>query len=346
MYASVKTKMERLLALVTVCSLLGRGIAIPDDDSIPTTSLFNVEQYCFPKPEGPFPNGDMWSSITMTYSGVTLTATSTGVTVTATIGTGVRNPAISDAHETGVPPPSASDWASGSSGQPYISPGSIVFASNTGLGGPVLTASSELTTVKSETSARFGSSLSTMSALPGLPPNSDDAIGADRSSIVSIQSTLSGSSVSAVTTNSVTDENPTPTNSVGAILTKSDGVLPSVVSSLTTTSVGDADSTSIEGLQPSAFPVPQTPGSQLSDKNASGLNATLDLSPAAVDALHLAQFLKNLDASVFNSSNYNNMQQTEGSADAALGTNLIANISLVCLLREHKTFQLRGGILT
>ncbi|KAF2022705.1 hypothetical protein EK21DRAFT_119477 [Setomelanomma holmii] len=61
-----------------------------------------------------------------------------------------------------------------------------------------------------------------------------------------------------------------------------------------------------------------------SNQISSGLNGTLSLPPAAVDALQLAQFLKNLGVSVFNVSNSMNRQNGKTSLLASV----VANISM------------------
>ncbi|KAF9729791.1 hypothetical protein PMIN01_11724 [Paraphaeosphaeria minitans] len=76
-------------------------------------------------------------------------------------------------------------------------------------------------------------------------------------------------------------------------------------------------------------------GSTPRPKLSSG-NATISLSPSAVDALQLAQFLKNLGVSVLNTSKLYTRRSTEANYGASFLASLIADISeaLQMLLRR------------
>ncbi|KAL5400397.1 hypothetical protein PMIN04_013200, partial [Paraphaeosphaeria minitans] len=67
-------------------------------------------------------------------------------------------------------------------------------------------------------------------------------------------------------------------------------------------------------------------GSTPRPKLSSG-NATISLSPSAVDALQLAQFLKNLGVSVLNTSKLYTRRSTEANYGASFLASLIADIS-------------------
>jgi hypothetical protein len=60
-------------------------------------------------------------------------------------------------------------------------------------------------------------------------------------------------------------------------------------------------------------------------------NGTVNLSPPAVDALQLAQYIKHLGVSLFNASSSNITSPSGGSMNGAMLPELIADISLVSL---------------
>jgi hypothetical protein len=70
-------------------------------------------------------------------------------------------------------------------------------------------------------------------------------------------------------------------------------------------------------------------GPRVSGGTAGSWNSTLTLSPAVIDALQLAQFVKNLGASVFNASHPVTVSMAADSGNSTSLTELITNISLV-----------------
>jgi hypothetical protein len=75
--------------------------------------------------------------------------------------------------------------------------------------------------------------------------------------------------------------------------------------------------------------VPSHTGPLVPGESVGSWNSTLTLSPTAIDALQLAQFLKNLGASLFNSSRQAAAAMAGGNDNATASSELIASISLV-----------------
>ena len=92
---------------------------------------------------------------------------------------------------------------------------------------------------------------------------------------------------------------------------------------LTPKPTGDGSSVSSSAALPATSMLP-------GDQSDSG-NQTLELSPNAVDALSLAQFLKHLGASMFNASSWEAMSGEQSGISATAFKGVVANISMVSL---------------
>jgi hypothetical protein len=110
----------------------------------------------------------------------------------------------------------------------------------------------------------------------------------------------------------------------------SGGAQPNSNTWATATSSGATFPPTVRSTPTAATPsLPSPAGPRVSDGTAGLWNSTLTLSPAAIDALQLAQFLKNLVVSVFNSSNQVTASMTGDSANSTSLNELIASMSLV-----------------
>jgi hypothetical protein len=76
--------MTKPLLLLVASSLLGCGKAVLDCGSTTASAMSDLEHYCFPRSGGPFSADSVWPSVTMMYSGITLTTTPTIISVCGT----------------------------------------------------------------------------------------------------------------------------------------------------------------------------------------------------------------------------------------------------------------------
>jgi hypothetical protein len=73
-YAHKSFAMMRSLLLLVVSALWSCSEGLPEDALVTVSAVLIVEQYCFPRSGGPF-SASIWPSVTMMYSGITLTTT-------------------------------------------------------------------------------------------------------------------------------------------------------------------------------------------------------------------------------------------------------------------------------
>jgi hypothetical protein len=76
--------MTKPLLLLVASSLLGCGKAISDSASTTVSAMSALEHYCFPRSSSPFSADSAWPSVTIMYSGITLTTTPTIISMCGT----------------------------------------------------------------------------------------------------------------------------------------------------------------------------------------------------------------------------------------------------------------------
>ena len=79
--------MTKPLLLLVASSLLGCGKAISDYGSTTVSAMSALEHYCFPRSSGPFSADSAWPSVTIMYSGITLTTTPAIISMCDTVPT-------------------------------------------------------------------------------------------------------------------------------------------------------------------------------------------------------------------------------------------------------------------
>jgi hypothetical protein len=115
---------------------------------------------------------------------------------------------------------------------------------------------------------------------------------------------------------------PTGSVSIGGLV--SSGLSPSAIVSGSHSGATDEQPNPTASTNPSAST--KLPSTQIS----SGSNSTIQLSPEAVEALQLAQFLKNLGVSAFNTTGFANRDN----ATTPVLASVVANISMVSILLD------------
>jgi hypothetical protein len=115
---------------------------------------------------------------------------------------------------------------------------------------------------------------------------------------------------------------PTGSVSIGGLV--SSGLSPSAIVSGSHSGATDEQPNPTASTNPSAST--KLPSTQIS----SGSNSTIQLSPEAVEALQLAQFLKNLGVSAFNTTEFANRDNATTPGPASV----VANISMVRILLD------------
>lgn len=329
--------MAKTSFLLTVGVLLGRSVALSHNAS--------TEQYCFSRADSPLSDNTTWPSITILYSGLTLTTIPVTATLNelftpvppAMLGSTDRNmgPTYTSGLYTAIPSPSQDQgWTSGNA------------SSRSSASERDLSISSTLTSASSQSTMITGPD-------PGLVSNSSG------SSITNIRSPLITSSTSnfvttpsmAVSGSNTTDAGinvpsilppaqagvgPNSNVSDSSRTTPSDGRFSTATAGGATSSLSDPASTTSGGF---ASDIEKTPSSVSPGLSApTGLNtissfenATLTLSPSAIDALQLAQFVKNFAVSILNTSMPYTRRSTENDNRASLVSALVADISEVSL---------------
>lgn len=340
--------MARVSAFVAASALMGRSCALLEPSSMVTSVLSTFEQYCFPTSNAPLLSSGVWPSVTMIYSGITLTTTPTLLTMTATVPaatasagretgsqggqsvaiSGVQSLASATSQVTLLPSVSeplavSSGFFGDQNGLPTDS--SMISATySTSIAGSNLAMTSEAATV--DPAKESGGVI---------PPVITSATGAgsDRTNEAE-RSAFSGGSLSQSTAaaSGVNSEGASPfATSSSGLPVQTDNDSKSLPTQSFTGSAGavstsrNADGSSV--AMSTALPATT---SGLPAQLAQGDNQTQELSPTALDALSLAQFLKHLGVSLFNASKVETVSGVKGGAAATAFTALVANISLVC----------------
>lgn len=315
--------------------------AMLEPSSMVTSVLSTVEQYCFPKSDAPFLSNGSWPSMTMIYSGTTLTGVPTLRTMTAgvpaaTSPTGSKidsqsgQSAAMSSGENDVPlssqssllasmsvvPVSSSAFLSDQNGFPPESPASNIPLSTMVPGSdPVVTSGSAAGDLATQTTGGIAPVFSS-----GSTEGSGGTVESERSFLsggLQTQSTVAGSGVLSEGVVPV----PTSNSTAPVVTSINRDPLPTMpptgsVREPSPKPTGDGDSI------PSPGPVPATSG--LPGDQSNVRNQTLQLSSDAVNALSLTQFLKHLGAAMFNASKWEAMPGMKAGASA-----IVANISLV-----------------
>jgi hypothetical protein len=344
--------MNKLFPFLIGCTLLGRSLGVSDVSPMTTSVVSTIEQYCFPKPNGSFSTDNTWPSVTMIYSGMTLTATSVAVTTSMVIPTIAPIAAASSASMSGDSI-TTSDIASGqssittllttklppaaSSGLPSIQYGSIVDSGtmttqhNTWTAGPAPTATNGNTVAEPEMGTGDHSNLPKASGVmtsESAVETKTEAVPTDSELATASTSNVNVfNSISGAVSQSMTDSSPPIVTDGSASLSSSSSYTTAYSRDGFRPTNGMSEPPASTGL-PNPVGTPAGPPNQVADM----FNATINLSPAALDALQFAQFLKNLGVSVFNSSNSYNRWTVEGDIDGLSLSSLVANISTVCLV--------------
>lgn len=325
----MSTQVLLLVAGWLLTSVGAVGGSAPD-----TASAFAASgQYCFPNWGTAFPAPDASPEITLIYGGVTLSATPTAFSQC-------------DLQTTATPAPTSTTESSGASSDHSERPEAEPSA------GPMqsrLTVSSS--TVPLQTSAQqdpgaassFGIvSTSLASPMHSLVASStldasstlvaDLGSGTHRTTAVSAGNsmTMATDTPSTISTRQSVaggiPEGPSSALSVSSALTIQ---APSYVQPIGTFSGNSPASSQAPTVSTLPVDLP-TPTSASVSEDPNAQNATIELSQAAVEALQLAQYLKNLGVFVFNSSNW---FANGGKAPQSLGfaslADSVANISTV-----------------
>jgi hypothetical protein len=154
--------------------------------------MSDLEYYCFPRSGGPFSAGSVWPSVTMMYSGTTLTATPTTISKCGTAPTAVSGlPINGTVRSAGLTAPSSTSDASPDSNISKSVAGSAAASPSSGFS-PDASLQSSLASVASQNTLTTSSMLETSSrAVPAAPtPDSD---GGNGSAISSSTVAVSGS---------------------------------------------------------------------------------------------------------------------------------------------------------
>jgi hypothetical protein len=331
--------MTKQLFLFSTGFLIGFSRAFSASTSFTTAALSTFEHYCFPKTGGPFFPDSIWPSVTMMYSGITLTTTPITFTISGVIPTTApavainsigsssspgnsKGPMAVSSASNGAPSSSLSKiWSSGeatfrsfTSDQAVLSSSSVAFVASqsTSSASPMLSASSQAAIVSPSYIAGSSNSLITGS---GMKTVSRDATNTDRMEWVSSTGVSDRVWDAHSTTNS--DSNValvTPTRSVS-----------SPISEIT----GGTKSDPSEQLLVSASASPTLPTNMWTDPVTGGKNASISLSPQAIDALQLAQYIKNFGISMFSTNSSDPKRSDDSKDDISIFATLIANISKV-----------------
>ncbi|KAL5423669.1 hypothetical protein PMIN06_013077 [Paraphaeosphaeria minitans] len=339
--------MTKYVLLLTTSALLGCSRASSDGASTTASALSTFEQYCFPRSGGPFSNGTILQSITMIYSGLTLTTTPVTVTFSGAISTaapvGVSSTGGSVASlaasgvQTGILSPTlgrngtdgeASSRSSASGRDSSLrSSFSSIASQGTMMTSPLLVASSN--TVTAKLTSVTGNSNS-FAAVPGRTVASGNTTDTSRNGWTSSTRALPTALTGVETGGNASDANRATTFDSSVPAVTAVGGASSSGSDLTPTAAGNNSSlmNQTQAQAPASTSL-STPAGSTPRPASSSENATISLSPSAVDALQLAQFLKNLGVSVLNTSKLYTRRSTEANYGASSLASLVADISEV-----------------
>lgn len=340
--------------LFVASSLLSYSTALSESPSIGASVPSTFEQYCFPRSGGPFPADSIWPSVTMIYSGITLTTTPITVTMSDAIPTIAPVASISSLDISGSENLNAAPGAPTSTFVASFSESSASFET-----APLSLASDQDASFRSSLASVVGQSTTTTTSILAF---SSISVTTSPATIVGPGNSLAtepGMTVGRNTTDTSRNGRAASTQAFSTALTgtglgrsasgsslawtdNSRGSMMTAISdtssfnSVPTQTARGTYSSSIEQEEGSASAGLSLPTGQSSVPIFSNGNATIALSPPAVDALQLAQFMKNLGVSMFNASRLYATRWTEDRTDASMLAKLISDISKV----SHATFAL------
>lgn len=329
-----------LLAIFAGCALLGGSSAL-QVSPVSASASSAIEQYCFPKSDASFLGSSMWPSVTMMYSGITLTTASVTLTVsggqpTETIGS-IDQSVGQQPH-----PEHSSSFGILSSGLTQVphsdNNGQVTESSRyTGSPGMVTSENSPSATASAQLGTSRGGTL--QSELPGASGSFDfgasSTLGNSGAMVATNTPLLDGSSfLESTTVPAVSPSQGAPALTSGFDPTtgqRSSQFTFNPVSSHTSRLRSENPSPTPNGaLTTTTISLPATTDGSFNQSDT-GFNHTVDLSSAAIDALSLAQFFKNLGVSMFNSSELITSLVMNNDTSAVRFAAAIANISLVSL---------------
>ena len=299
------------LLLLAASALVGRSGA----QSGNVSAMSIVEQYCFPKSGAPFATDSVWPSITMMYSGITLTTASLTFTVSG------AGPSLVPELSTGGP-----DAPANSAAASTLTNASPLFDATATAKASTMGSSSHALTPESTGDSFLASATSSGTQTISFVPDTGSAVitpglSSAANSVVSSGQLAVSPSASDMRDDGQTVNDAAPsTPSTGllsgiresgapfatAATSDASGVaslasLSSGSRTLVQTGVGTALTSAAEA-QKSALVGQPKPTGAAPGLDASQENSTISLSPSSVDALQLALVLKNLGTWVFNTS--------------------------------------------
>lgn len=341
-------------ALLIVSALWGLSEAQFNDASAASV----VEQYCFPKSGAPFSTDTLQPSVTMMYSGMTLTTAPLTLTVCGTAlpvnspGASANSATVS--RLTNAPPlPGATDVRTDSASGLISSaftlsvavPSSIVSTASDGIQSlsSVLEVSSSATNTIPNSAVEGNGGSSIDSGQPTVSPSGNGISNNGESIAGPSASDMSASSQFASNVASSTLATSSPASIGGSrapVATTFTSGSPGVTSlgdvllssnTPTQTDLG-SETTPLASLQASAssgFFGPTGPSGPLLGVDASRWNGSISLSLPSMDALKLALFLKNLGVWVFNESRIVEISSLSARQEGKGLASLVADIALV-----------------
>ncbi|KAJ6192071.1 hypothetical protein J3E72DRAFT_380160 [Bipolaris maydis] len=357
-------------ALLIVSALWGLSEAQSNDASAASV----VEQYCFPKSGAPFSTDSLQPSVTMMYSGMTLTTAPLTLTVCGA-GLPVDSPGASAnsatvSRLTDAPPlPGATDVRTDSASG-FISsaftlsaavPSSIVSTASDDIQSlsSVLEVSSSATNTipNSAVDGNGGSSIN--SGQPtvspsgnGISDNGELVAGPTASDISDNSQLVSNVASSTLATGSPGSIGGSRTPVATTVTSDAPGVtsLAELLSSGNTPTQTDlgSETTPLASSQASAssgFFGPTGPTGPLLGVDTSRWNGSISLSPPSIDALKLALFLKNLGVWVFNESRLVEISSLSARQEGKSLASLVADIALQeqTQLKALRTLLIQSG---
>jgi hypothetical protein len=318
-------------------SLLSGSSGLTNSYTITAHAVSTFEQYCLPRYGGPITTDSIWPSATIMYNGTTLAT----VPFTLVMGSATANVAsvlIVDSINSTNEPIASTAYSS------ILSRTSNLTFSTSGTRGqtasPGATPAEEASLRSSFTTSTSRNSMATGPSPTGSSPpavlsatlissNGRSAFtnldsGSVNRSASSIDRDVGESNTRALSSISASGGfggRATMSGSEASIVTASGGAL--------TQTAGDANASPTERAQTTAPPSSSLTENLPSVPSFGREDGTVDLSPLAVDALQLAQYVKHLGVSLFNASSSNITWPSGGRMDSSMLQELVANISLV-----------------
>jgi hypothetical protein len=306
-------------------SLLSSSSVLMNGSSFTASAVPVLEQYCFPRYGGPITADSIWPSVTIMYNGTTLTTAPITLVTSRTTSNLVSVPAVSSISSTTEPiaptsVPSISSRASSWTFSPSGMRGQTA--------SPSAAPDEEASLRSSFTSSANRSRMATGTSPTGSNPSAVISATLVSSGGMNPSTTLGSGSFSRSATGidrDVRESNTRALSSVSAIGGTSGRVtISGSGASRVTASGGGVTQTTTSPSFSLTESLPFTPSSRMD-------NGTVNLSPPAIDALHLAQYIKHLGISLFNASISNITSPSGGSMSGSMLPELIADISLVSL---------------